>query len=337
MGIWLDRKYIMYLSPKLEHFKQKNSNLYTFRCCYCGDSQKSTYKTRGFIYEKQNNYFFRCHNCEFGTTLYNLLQFIDPFLAKEYILEVFKEKNEGTSAPKEVKISYPQFKLPTFKIKPKLDLPTIKSLSEDHIAKQYIIGRQIPEYAHSLLYYTEDFKAFVESVSDKVLGRTSPRIVIPFFSKEGKLIAFQGRALDSDSMRYITVKVDRDVEKIFGLERIDENKKILVVEGPLDSLFLNNAIATADSNLSSVECIFPKDELILVPDNEPRNVNIVSNIEKYIKNGFSVCLFPDDIKEKDINEMLLSGLTKEQIGDIIESCNYSGLRATIEFIKWKKI
>ena len=334
MSIWIDRKYILFLSPKLEHFKQKNSNLFTFRCCFCGDSQKQTFKTRGFVYEKDNQYFFRCHNCDKGTTLRNLIQFIDPSLAKEYVLENFKENS--TISPTKI-IHKPYVPKNKIKIESKLKLPTISSLSNDHIAKKYIIDRQIPKFAWDLLYFAEDFRLFVESVSDTKLDQTGPRIIIPFFSKSGELIAFQGRALDSHSMRYVTIKVDKDHEKIFGLDRIDEKKRILVVEGPFDSMFLPNAIATADSNLASAALLFNKSNLVLVPDNEPRNLNIVNNIEKYVKNGFSVCLLPSYIKEKDVNDMVLSGLTKDEVCAIINDHTYSGLRANIEFIKWRKV
>ena len=190
-----------------------------------------------------------------------------------------------------------------------------------------------------MLYFAEDFKSFVESISDNNnnLDRTGPRIVIPFFSKSGELIAFQGRALDSYSMRYITVKLEVEQEKLFGLDRVDVTKSVFVCEGPFDSLFLPNAIATADSNLASAVSVVKKNKLVLIPDNEPRNLNIVNNIEKYIKAGFSVCLFPSYIKEKDINDMVLSGLTSGEVCDIIHDHTYSGLRANIEFIKWRKV
>lgn len=334
MSIWIDRKFLLLLSPKLEQFKQKNTDLYTFRCCYCGDSQKMKSKTRGFVYAKNTNYFFTCFNCGKGTTLRALIQHINPYLEKEYILENFKEKSPSTFLEKPIfKPSIPKFK----KVESKLDLPTIASLPDDHIAKKYILDRKIPTFAHNLLYYAEDFKEFVSSVSDKVLEKTSPRIVIPFFSKSEELIAFQGRALDSYSMRYITVKVNANYDKIFGLERINTKQSIMVVEGPFDSLFLPNCVATADSNLSAAANSFDKNKLILVSDNEPRNVNIVNNIDKYIKNGFNVCLFPSWIKGKDINEMLLNGLTKEELLGIIELNTFSGLRAQIEFLQWKKV
>ena len=306
------------------------------RCPYCGDSGKLKTKARGYVYSKSDKYFYRCHNCEVGTTLRNFIGFLDPYLEKEYIMENFQESNSDK------RIRSP--KIPTFKkfkilekVKPKIDLPTITSLSDDHIAKKYILGRQLPDYALDILYYAEDFKSFTESVSDKQLDRNTPRIVIPFFSPEGKLIAFQGRALDDYSMRYITVKIDRDVEKIFGMERINPKLPILVCEGPIDSLFLSNAIATADSNLASAVNIYDKSKLVLVPDNEPRNKNIVQNIERFINSGFSVCLFPDSIKKKDINDMILSGLTKEEISSIIDRHTYTDLRAKLEFIQWKKI
>jgi len=334
VSVWIDRKYVLLLSPKLEQFKQKNTNLFSFRCCYCGDSLKNKSKSRGFVYEKAGKYIFRCHNCEKGTTLRNLIKFVDPSLEKEYLLETFSELRGTKRVNVEKRVaSIPKFKESVVK----LDLPTIHSLPDDHIAKKYILSRNIPEYAHKLLFYSEDFRDFCNKSSDVKLDKTSKRIVIPFFSASGELLAFQGRALDEYSMRYITIKVNKDHEKVFGLDRVNKKEKILVTEGPIDSLFLPNAIATADSNLASVASLFDKDNLILVPDNERRNDNIVKNIEKYINTGFSVCLFPESIREKDINDMVLSGLTKEEITSIIYSYTYSGLRAKLEFIRWRKI
>lgn len=334
MSIWIDRKYILLLSPKLELFKQKNTNLYTFRCPYCGDSQRIKSKTRGFVYAKKDNYFYTCFNCEKGTTLRSLISFLDSHLEQEYVMENFKEKYTNNRV-RTVEPSIPKFK--SIPEKQKIDLPTIQSLDDNHTAKKYIIDRKIPESAFKRLYYAEDFKAFVESVSDKQLDQTGPRVIIPFYARDGSLIAFQGRALDDYSMRYITVKLDRDKEKLFGLDTVNPKKPIFVVEGPFDSLFLPNAVATADSNLAAASKVFDKDNLILVPDNEPRNKSIVSNIGKFIKSGFSVCLLPSSFTYKDINEAVKNGLTKEEILGIINNNTFSGLTAEIEFINWKKI
>jgi hypothetical protein len=40
---------------------------------------------------------------------------------------------------------------------------------------------------------------------------------------------------------------------------------------------------------------------------------------------------------KDINEMVLSGLTKQQLISIIKENTYSGLRAEMELNNWHKI
>jgi hypothetical protein len=331
MSIWLDRKYLLLLSPKLEHFKQKSTNLYTFRCPYCGDSQKIKSKTRGFVYSKNDSYFFTCFNCDKGTILRSLINHLDPYLEKEYVMESFQEKFN----PVERKIETPS--IPKFKtVEHKVDLPTIASLDNNHIAKQYLLDRKIPEKALKILYFTADFKQFVESISDKKLDQTGPRIIIPFFSKSGDLIAFQGRAIDNYSMRYITVKLKDDF-KLFGLNSVDTSKPIMVTEGPFDSLFLPNAIATADSNLAAASNVFHKDKLILIPDCEPRNKNIVRNIDKFIKTGFNVCLLPEIFGAKDINDAVKNGLTEQELLGIITEHTYSGLRAEIEFLNWKKV
>lgn len=334
--IYIDRKYLLLISTKLEYFKQKDPNVYTFRCPFCGDSQKSKSKTRGFVYAKNDNYFFTCFNCSHGTNLISLIKYIEPSLAKEYIFENFNEsigKKTKTEAYDIIKNHNP----PVFIKKPTLDIESIKSLDQQHFAKKYVLNRNIPTEKQNLLYFAENFSEYIKTISDKNIKDSKPRLIIPFFSKSGELIAIQGRAFDSYSIRYITIKIKPDTDKLYGLERVSVKKPIQVVEGPIDSLFLDNCIATADSNLASANKLFEKQNLILIPDNQPRNKEIVKNIEKYIDSGFKVCLFPNSIKQKDINEMIQHGYTKEQIQSIIDTNTFSGIRAKLEFINWKKI
>ena len=72
-----------------------------------------------------------------------------------------------------------------------------------------------------------------------------PRLVIPFFDKSGKMFAYQGRAFGNETPRYITLKLVSEKEKIYGLERIDFDSHVFVVEGPIDSLFIDNCLAVA--------------------------------------------------------------------------------------------
>ena len=79
-----------------------------------------------------------------------------------------------------------------------------------------------------------------------------PRLVIPFFDKSGKMFAYQGRAFGNEQPRYITLKLEDNKEKIYGLERIDFEDHVYVVEGPLDSLFLDNCLAVAGADLDLI-------------------------------------------------------------------------------------
>jgi hypothetical protein len=331
---YLDLKYLKLVSVRLEGFTQKNSDLYNCRCPFCGDSQKKKTKKRGFIYKKGNDMFYRCFNCEVSTTFYKFLEFLDPMVAREYQLERFAE---GKSKYANYKKPTFNFKKPVFKKKTELNIPSIASLQDSHYAKKYAIERRLPKGSHKDLYFAQDFKKFVSEVKpdyNKKLLDNDDRLIIPFRTENGDLFAFQGRALGKNSLRYITVKLDDEL-KLFGLDKVDKKETIYVVEGPIDSLFLKNSVATADSNLMIAEFL-GKDKLVLVYDNEPRNSNIVKQIQKAIDRGFKVCLFPDSFGYKDINEAVINGLTKPEIHRIIDNNTFEGLRAKMEFINWKK-
>lgn len=326
----------MIVSPRLSNFKQKSTDLYNFRCCFCGDSQKKKSKSRGFIYKKSNDYFYRCFNCSVSTTFYKFLAHLDPSLAKEYSLERFvqgENKQHNYQKPKF------DFKPPQFKNVAKLNIPSIKDLDDDHVAKKYVLNRRIPKGKYKDLFYAENFKKFVLEFHpkyEKELIDNDPRLVIPFRDVNGNVFAVQGRSLNDNKLRYITIKLHDDDKKLFGLDNINTSETIYVTEGPIDSLFLENAVATADSNLAAAESL-GKDNLILVFDNEPRNLQIVKQIEKSINDGFNVCLFPPSFKGKDINEAVLHGMSKPEIRRIIDSHTYNGLRAMVEFNNWKKV
>lgn len=335
MSIYIDRSFLLRLSPKLQKFSQKKTDLYNFRCPICGDSQKNKLKSRGFVFRKKNDYFYMCHNCGVSTTFYNFLKQVDETLLKEYQLERYKDSTQNSNTPA------PNFEeaktKPTFYEKIKLE--SIHDLPEAHFAKEYIQSRRIPTSFWSQLYYAPDFKKFVEDlgIEKEGLKEDDQRLIIPFYNEKKELVAFQGRALGESKMRYITVKLHDDNKKIYGLDRINTEEMIYVTEGPIDSMFLPNAIATADSNLQAIGDHYDKSKFILVYDNEPRNKDIVRTMEKAIDNHFNVVIWPEYMEEKDINEMILSGFTSDDIQDIIDKNTFVNLRAKMEFVNWKKV
>ena len=333
MSIFIDRKYLLLISSKLKQFSEKKTDLYNFRCPICGDSQKDKNKCRGYIFKRKDDYFYRCHNCGASHNFYNFLERVQPSILREYSLERYRNNNPE---PEEQPLFLPTEKP---KFKKKLKLKTIFELPNTHFAKKYCLDRKLPEETLHSLYYAPDFKKFVDDlgIEKENLIEDDKRLVIPFYDKEKNLVALQGRTLTNSKMRYITVKMSDENSKFFGIDNIDENEKIYVVEGPIDSLFLKNAIATADSNLVRASEIFDKRNIVLVFDNEPRNKEIVKVLDKAIENHYNVVIWPEMIESKDINDMILEGFTIEEIRDIIEKNTFVNLRAKMEFINWKKV
>jgi DNA primase len=262
---------------------------------------------------------------------------VDPTLIKEYALERYKNGDNNKSDHKTPEFEEFKTEKPTFK--KSLDLPSIDSLPEAHFAKVYVQQRRIPKDFFSQLYYAEDFAAFIQSlgIENTNLKEKDNRLVIPFYDKEKNLVAVQGRALGESKLRYITIKLHEDNHKFFGLDRIDEEKMIYVVEGPIDSMFLDNAVATADSNLESIMSIYDKSKVTLVFDNEPRNKEIVKKIDEAIEKHYQVVIWPEMIESKDINDMILDGFSPDEIQDIISKYTFVNLRAKAELVNWKKV
>ena len=337
MSVFIDRSFLLQVSPKLQRFTRKKDDLYNFRCPLCGDSHKNKTKSRGYIFRKKNDYFYMCHNCGISTTFYNFLKQIDPNLLKEYQLERYKNGETGNN--NYPKPDFEEFKAEKPVFKKSLELPSIESLPEAHFAKVYVQQRRIPEALWSELYYAEDFAAFIQDlgIEKEGLHKEDKRLVIPFYNEKKELMAVQGRSLGESKLRYITLKLHDDNKKVYGLDRIDMDELVYVVEGPIDSMFLSNAVATADSNLESIVATLDKSKVVLVFDNEPRNKEIVSKINSAIDNHFNVVIWPEFVDSKDINEMILDEFSPDEIQDIISKNTFVNLRAKMEFVNWKKV
>ena len=338
MSIWIEQKYIGLLSPKLDRFHRVRENLWTFRCPYCGDSQKSEMKTRGYFHlsTDQSYYIYKCHNCGFYTSFVKFLKSQDPFLFQEYKLENLKETNQINNTQTVYKSKPVEFKnRPKRKVK---ELPMIKmeDLKECHKAVQYLNSRMINDKYRCRFSYTEDFKRLIELISPDKSKRlkSEERIVIPFFNRNKKITHIQGRALNDDTLRYITVSLSQG-SKVYGLDRIDNTKPVYVVEGIFDSLFLENCVAMTGSDLNTED--LQDCELVFLFDNEPRNRQIVQKVEKIIDMGHSIVLFNDTFRGKDINDMIQSGHTVEQIREYIENNTFKGLKAKMKFTEWRKL
>lgn len=319
----IDSKFIGLISSKLEKFKRVKANLYNFRCPICGDSKKNRSKTRGYIYAVKANTNFKCHNCGASMSFNNFLKQVDPVIQKQYTMEKFKSGHTGRNFV----IDEPEFKFESPKFKRKLKLP---KASEHPRPAGYLTARKLNP---TDFYYTENFKKFTNSLKPTFDSEKhdEDRIIIPLYY-EKNLIGFQGRSINPSPVKYITVMLDDDAPKIYGLDNIRTDAPVYVTEGPFDSTFIRNSIAMcgADADVSKWGISNP----VWIYDNEPRNREITNRISKTIDSGQSVVIWPESIDDKDINDMVMSGL---DVQSVIELNTYSGLEAKLKFNTWKKI
>jgi len=319
----VDSKYIGIISSRLQKFKRIKPDLYNFRCPICGDSQKNKSKMRGYLYAVKADMNFRCHNCGASMTFSNFLKKLDSVIHKQYVFERFKDGKTGRGTV----VEDPKFNFEAPQFSPKIDLP---KASENPHAKRYLEKRKLDP---TKFYYTDTFKKWTNTHKEMFddFKYDEPRIIIPLFYQKS-WIGYQGRSLGPSKIKYITIMFNDDSPKIYGLDNIRRGTSVFVTEGPFDSTFLRNSIAMcgADGDVGKWGVSTP----VWVYDNEPRSKEITSRISNTIDRGDSVVIWPTQIKEKDINDMVLAG---HDVQSIVESNIYKGLEATLKFTNWKKI
>lgn len=345
--LYIDAKYAQILGSRLRNFKQKKDYLWNYSCPVCGDSSRNKLKARGYIYRQKSDLFCKCHNCSYGTNLGNLIKYVDSHLYDQYVLERYKEGARPQNSHKDISTFVNDTKAPEgierhIELSDDVLSPLLRvdSLKSDHPVAKWVEKRLIPKDKWNLLYLAPKFKAFTNTVVPKFqepIKDDHPRLIIPFFNRHGKVIAFQARSFGKEEPKYYTIKIDEECERIYGIDRVDFSKRIYVVEGPIDSLFLPNCIAVSGSSFDSPTLRQIMTNATIVMDNEPRNKEIVRILDKNIELGYNVCMFPDTVKQKDINDMIVAGNSTEEILSIIDNNTHHGIEAKLEYSTWKKI
>jgi len=326
----------MLVSNRLPLFKKKKDNTYNCRCVICGDSQKNRRKMRGYFFAYKTDLRYKCYNCDISLSFGNFLKSQDSILYSQYALEKYSEgHNKSANVVPEFKFETPVFKNEDEKLIDSL-LDRVDTLPADHEVVLFCNSRKIPKEKQKQLYFIDNIKNIVQ-LNDKYkesIQGEEPRLVLPFYDNNGQLSGVTCRALRGETLRYITVKVKDNVPLLFGVDTVNKSKPIYVVEGPIDSLFLDNAIAIGGTSFGKLDQTgFDKDKLIVVFDNQPRNKEVCKLIDKNIELGYNVVLWPQTIIEKDINEMVIAG---HNVKKIIKDNTFNGLTAKMKFIGWKR-
>lgn len=337
MSLYLDQKYLSLISNRLPLFKRKDDHLYNCRCIICGDSSKNKRKSRGYFFQYKTELRYKCHNCDSSMSFGNFLKDLDGQLYSQYSLEKYTEGApiKVSNTVPELVFTEPQFKTQEERLLDKL-LDRLDTLPEDNEAVAFAIKRNIPKEKFKQLYYIQNVKdiAQLNSSYKESIRTEEPRLVLPFYDGNGQLSGVTCRALRGETLRYITVKVKDNTPLIFGLNEINTKKTIYVVEGPIDSLFIDNCIAVSGTSFGKIDSLdINPENMVLIFDNQPRNKEVCKIIEKNIDQGYNVVIWPQIIEEKDINDMVTAG---RDVKSIIKKNTFKSLAAKARFIAWKR-
>ena len=340
---WLEHKYIGLVSSQLRNFKRKSSGLYNFSCPICGDSNTHRSKARGYIYDKKGKMIFHCHNCNATMAVPNFIKSLNQNLYNEFVME--KIKDNKTPEQIDLETFVEKMKKPIFlKEGPLKGLKKVSQLSPDHRVKKLVDARKIPTPYHAKMFSCPNFKQFTNNLiygkfDEESIKRDETRLLIPFFTKDKKVHAYQGRALGESKVKYITIVLDESVPKVYGLDTVNLDRTTYVLEGPIDSMFVDNSIATAGGDL--VSALAPlhasKSSMVIVYDNEPRSRETIKKLDKAIMQGYNIVIWPENLEHKDINDMVLAGMSSEFITHILKTNTYRDLAAKLALTKWSKL
>ncbi|WP_298751944.1 hypothetical protein [uncultured Arcobacter sp.] len=323
----------------LDQYIETNNGKYFahFRCPVCGDSHKSKYKKRGWAFNNNTLISIGCFNCGYNDTFYNFLRDHYPEMFDSYKMECFKQKLDKSDK----KVVFEEQKPKETNIHN--DLVKVSDLPPFHKAVKYLKFRLIPEKYYDYMYYTSDFEKFVKSQfkesDDGIINDPSPeRIVMPLYTQNKSIYGYCGARVDrsSDNKKYINIKL-KEHKKVYGLERLDRTKPIYVTEGIFDSLMVENGLAVLGgmANLDFLSEYSELENFILLFDNEKHNPDTMKFMERALKKGFKVCLYPKTFKYKDLNKAHTEGLTLEDISNMIHTNTVQGQKGLLKFKLWR--
>ena len=132
----------------------------------------------------------------------------------------------------------------------------------------------------------------------------------------------------------MTIKLKDSKQKIYGLERVNLQEHINIVEGPIDSLFVDNCLAMGGADMYFDR--IPAENITYIFDNEPRNKEIVDRMYKVIDKNYNLVVWPNHIQSKDVNDMVMNGMKIDEVNNLISTNTFAGLEALTKLTNYKK-
>lgn len=336
-GVWLDKKYTYLIAGSLRRFKWVSSNVANFRCPFCGDSQSSQIKARGYLFLKQHTYLFKCHRCGLALPFGAFLKRLSRSLYDEYVMEKLTDTAPAVPPQTVPEILSLPMRLTHYEDVFQLTSATLPT--HLHPVRAFAAQRGIPDIGLRRLYATSRARAWLAPLvgAEKAerVHDNEPYLVIPLRMPDRTWYGAQLRPIDHKN--YYTFRWGHDTLRVFGLDAWNPNALTYIVEGPLDSLFLPNALACCGSDfLGALDTMtnagYSVQTRVLVWDNEPRNKEITKKLRRAITNGERVVIWRNH-HAKDINDSAKAGF---DVASLVATHTYQGLNAELEYATWVK-
>lgn len=338
-------EFIQKLGLELDNFTQSTDRSFIFSHTCETDRGKRTQRRANF-FEHKNFMFFHCYHCSESSSFDSFLKKTNPSMFREYKFSLYGKKKEP-KPPKQVDVSpflATQSPVAPPKIRPHIlkDVIMLDTLDASHPIIKWVESRAIPHTMFSRLGYVEDFHTYFQEhdLKDRIKKysgfkeeKKTPRIVIPYYDKDGNPFATTCRAIGSETPKYVYV-FNEGIDKshlIYGLWKLDVTRDFFVTEGQFDSMFLDNGISIGGANYCKNEFLLEhKKRVIIVPDNDWKtNKHIQKSLIDALEAGFRVSFLPSELPNaKDVNDIILSGAkTASELSKYLLAGHMRGLKA----------
>jgi hypothetical protein len=310
---------------------KKYQNIFNAECPVCKEG-RSAGRTRRLFFFPAKNYFY-CHNCVKSWRPLEWVREVTGLTISEIIKKNKTQSNSlqislpKTKAPEIASDSNEQDPLPLNSI----DLTDPKQLL---FYEKNKFVRLAVEYCHSRRLFTavNTCKKFFVSIEDRIHKN---RLVVPFYDEQNDVVCYQTRSLTQNQFpKYLTKFGEKE---LFGKNNlVEEIPYVFVFEGPIDSMFVKNGVALASLSPTGKQLQDLKNligyEQIFVFDNDKNNKQTQKKIEKFIKEGKTVFIWPAEfVKFKDFNEICCSLELDEIPWKFVVKHSTKGPEALIKF------
>ena len=339
MSSWVDQEFAERVFSGLLKYRKTGGSTFKLnaRCPICGDSMTDMNKARFWCYPFKDSLRVKCFNCDYSNWFNQYLKEHHESLYRDYLMEKRKESMAFQREPVREKAKpKPKETIQELVASTRLDM-----LPKNHPIIKYVRTRMIPDDKFNRLWFTYEWPKLVNSVNPGTYKNETnePRLVIPIFNAQGKIESFQGRALRKDApQKYITIKASEDSTKIYGLDTVKPTSMVYFLEGPIDSLFVDNGAAITGGSVDLGSLPFSGNRAFVM-DNEPRHPDTIKRMKKLIDAGEKIVLWDKaPWKSKDVNDMMMNEKADlKEINRYIKDNTVQGLMAQLRFKTWAKV